>query len=114
MAQAPRDVDHSRPAVERLDYHRKAAKDLLDAARAGGADELARLREALGGIPDEVRLADAQRTIAREHGYASWAAFRAAIEQQADEPTRSVARIGPGDAGRYEARAEELLQMLAD
>jgi hypothetical protein len=114
MAQAPRDVDHSRPAVERLDYHRKAAKDLLDAARAGGADERARLREALGRVPAEVRLADAQRTIAREHGYASWAAFRVAIERQADEPTRSVARIGPGDPGRYEARAEELLRTLAD
>ena len=97
MAQAPRDVDHSQPVVERLDYHRKAAKDLLDALRADDPGARDRLAEALGSVPNKARLAEAQRAIAREHGYASWAAFRDAIARQADQPARSVARIGPED-----------------
>lgn len=60
MPEAPRDVDHSLPAVERVEYHLKAAKELLRAARAGDPVALARLHDAIG----EPRLADAQRTIA--------------------------------------------------
>ena len=114
MAQAPRDVDHSQPVVERLDYHRKAAKDLLDALRADEPGARDRLAEALGSVPNEARLADAQRAIAREHGYASWAAFRDAIARQADQPARSVARIGPEDPSRYHAAAQGLARRLAD
>jgi hypothetical protein len=113
MPQAPREVHHSLPVVERVEYHRKAAKDLLRAARAGQADAVGRLREALGRLPAAPRLADAQRAIAREHGHASWPAFRRDIERQAGEPERSVARIGPGTPERYEQGAEKLLRELA-
>ena len=38
MPEKPREVHHSLPAVERVEYHRKAAKDVLRAARAGHPD----------------------------------------------------------------------------
>ncbi len=113
MPQAPREVHHSLPVVERVEFHRKAAKELLRAARAGEADAVGRLREALGRLPAAPRLADAQRAIAREHGHASWAAFRRDTESQAGEPGRSVARIGPSAPERYEQGAETLLRELA-
>jgi hypothetical protein len=114
MPEAPREAHHTVPAVERVEHHRKAAKELLRAARAGEPAALDRLLDALGSIPRELRLADAQRAIAREHGHASWAAFRRDIEGHADAPGRSVARIGPGTPAPYEQAADALLRMLAD
>ncbi|HEY3729034.1 MAG TPA: ankyrin repeat domain-containing protein [Solirubrobacteraceae bacterium] len=113
MPEAPREVDHTLSAVERLEYHRKSAKELLRAARAGQADAVDRLSEALGRLSGEPRLADAQRAIAREHGHASWAAFRRDIERQADEPARTVARLGPVAPVGFEDDARELLRNLA-
>lgn len=113
MPEAPREVDHTIPAVERVEHHRKAAKELLRATRAGQLDAVSRLREALGDVPDELRLADAQRAIAREHGHRSWAGFRRELERQAGDPVRSVARLGPIDPVRLEQGAACLLWMLA-
>ncbi|HLK74121.1 MAG TPA: ankyrin repeat domain-containing protein [Streptosporangiaceae bacterium] len=114
MPEAPREVHHSLPAAERVEHHRKAAKDLLRAARAGQADAVGRLQESIGELPAQLRLADAQRAIAREHGHSSWTAFRRDIERQAGEPGRSVARIGPVTPERYEEGAAKLLRELAD
>src|SRR5581483_9559183 len=97
MPGAPREVDHTLPAAERVEYQRKAAKELLRAAREGQPDAVVRLREALGDLPGQPRLADAQRAIAREHGHPSWAAFRRDLEEQVGAPARSVARLGPVD-----------------
>src|SRR4051794_38321697 len=104
------DRHHTLPAVERLDFHRKAAKELLRSARAGDPAALARLHDA-PDAPDAPKLADAQRAIAREHGHSSWAAFRSGIERA--RPGRSVARIGPGGPERYEAAAAALLRGTA-
>src|SRR5438105_5832140 len=106
MPDASREVDHTLPAVERVEHHRKAAKELLRAARAGQPDAVARVQEALGRVPCELWLADVQRAIAREHGYGSWATFRRDIEREAHEPVRSVARLGPVAAARMEEEAE--------
>jgi hypothetical protein len=114
MPGAPREVDHTLPAVEQLEYYRKAAKELLRAARTGQSDALSRLRDALGDVPGELRLADAQRALAREHGYRSWAAFRRNLDEQVREPVRSVARLGPVDPERLEQAAGRLWRMLAD
>jgi ankyrin repeat protein len=113
MAGSPREVDHALPAAERAEYHRKAAKELLRAARAGQQDAVTRLSDSLGNVPGELRLADAQRAIAREHGHRSWAAFRRDIERQAEGPVRSVARLGPVDPACMELRAGRLLRMVA-
>lgn len=114
MPEKPREVHHSLPAAERVEYHRKAAKALLGSLRVGDPVAIRRVREALGPVPADPRLADAQRAIAREHGHASWAAFRRDIEAQADQPTRSVARIGPGRPERYDDAARALLSAFAD
>jgi hypothetical protein len=113
MPGASREVDHTLPAVERVEYHRKAAKELLRAARAGQPEAVSRLRDALGDLPDELRLADTQRAIAREHGHASWAAFRRDVEGQAGQPVRSVARLGPVDPAHFEQSAARLLRTFA-
>src|SRR2546421_2283469 len=112
MPEGPREVDHTLPAVERVEHHRKSAKELLRATRAGQPEAVERLRDALGRVPAEPRLADAQRAIAREHGHASWGAFRRDLERQPDETTRSVARIGPVNPARLQRRASELLDAL--
>jgi hypothetical protein len=114
MPEAPREVHHSLRAVELVEHHRKVAKQLLRAARAGEPEAVARLTDALGVLPAELRLADIQRAIAREHGHASWAEFRRDVEHQADQPERSVARIGPVAPARYDAQAAALLRTLVD
>jgi hypothetical protein len=113
MPRAPREVDHTRPRIERVDHHRKVAKELLRAARAGDPEAVERMREGLGYAPSEPRLADAQHTIAREHGHSSWSEFRRDIERQAAEPVRDVARLGPIAPERLEAGARRLLGRLS-
>lgn len=60
------------PSLERL---RKEAKKLVRACRAGDAESLARV-----GSGNAPRLADAQRALAREHGYSTWADLKREIE----------------------------------
>ena len=62
-------------SVEQL---REEAKELARAARAGDAGARARLGTG------EPTLARAQETLAREHGYATWAALALAAEARAD------------------------------
>src|SRR5262245_58620308 len=76
---------------------RREAKRLLAAARAGDEAALARLRAA--GAGEDVRLADAQRTVARELGAASWPRLVRRVEAEA------VAR---------EDRARRLVQEATD
>jgi len=55
------------PERPSLEYLKKLAKD--------------RLRELRGGDPD-LRLADAQRAVAREHGFSSWRALKAEVDRR--------------------------------
>lgn len=84
----------SLPPDPSLDHLKHQAKDLLDARRAGLPEALQRIREFhprfLRRSDKEIRaatfrLSDAQFTIAREHGYASWARLR----QRVLAPTRA-------------------------
>ncbi len=79
--------------VEQL---RKQAKELVKSAQAGDPDAL----ERLGGR--EPILARAQLVLAREHGYASWAALLAAVEANVEQLVRAATE------GRR-LRAEQLL-----
>ena len=112
MPEAPRAHHHGLPAVERVEHHRKAAKELLRAVLARDAAAVERLHEALGAIAAEPRLADAQRAIAREHGHATWAAFRTELEPR---PARPGAPWGASARWnlRYDTSATTLLQVLA-
>jgi hypothetical protein len=58
-----------------LDQARRRAKELLRAARAGDPDALAKMRD-----DRAPRLADAQRAVAADLGFASWSALTAATE----------------------------------
>ena len=60
-----------------LDQLKKQAKDLLKEIRAGQAEALARVpQNELAGFA----LADAQRVIAREYGFPSWAKLKESVE----------------------------------
>jgi hypothetical protein len=71
----------SRPSLEHL---KSQAKDLLAAAKAGDAEALTRIRDALPSPPAEPALHDAQSAIAREYGFPSWQKLREQVETQAN------------------------------
>src|SRR3954470_9199460 len=78
------------PARPHLDHLKHEAKALQRAFHAGDAAAVARVR-AVVGEPREVRLTDAQRVIAREYGFPSWARLRAQVEsiRAAEDPVRA-------------------------
>jgi ankyrin repeat protein len=78
----------ARPSLEQL---RKRAKNLLRDFRAGDADAATRVRAViprLAGDGSGLALADAQFVLAREYGFANWAALAQHVE-----------RINPSTAG---------------
>jgi len=67
-----------------LEYYRKAAKALLKAAQLGDAAAIERVARH-SSKPEQLALHQAQLTIAREQGFASWPRFRAfLIESRLD------------------------------
>src|SRR4051812_13875948 len=67
------------PARPNLDHLKNEAKALLKSHRAGDPAAVERIRVAIGEIPSP-KLTDAQRAIAREHGFFTWAQLRARVE----------------------------------
>jgi ankyrin repeat protein len=63
-----------------LDQLRRQAKELRDAARRGEPDALQRITAAASDFSEPVALSLAQLVIARENGYASWPALKAAAD----------------------------------
>ncbi|HEX5117633.1 MAG TPA: ankyrin repeat domain-containing protein [Pseudonocardiaceae bacterium] len=97
-----------RPDLRQL---RRQAKELRDAARRGepGAlDRLARGHHVPAG--DAVSLAAAQFVIARELGFASWPALKAAIESRAHTPEGLAAAFLAASIGRRPRDAAAILQ----
>jgi ankyrin repeat protein len=104
-------MDARLPLNPNLGFYRKSAKELKRAIAARDAGALARLvaghpryqgespaRAAEGGVS----LKDAQLVIAREHGFATWAEFKTAVEKAAASPQpkpadRLLAAIKAGD-----------------
>lgn len=70
-----------------LDQIRRQAKELRDAVRAGEPDAVARLAEF--GLPGTT-LSDAQLVIAREHGFPSWPALKAAVDARLADVAQRV------------------------
>jgi len=64
-----------------LEYYRKSAKSLLKAAQSGDAAALERMARFSSGAP--AALHQAQLTLAREQGFASWPRFRAFLVESA-------------------------------
>lgn len=74
-------MSRSLPQRPSLDQLRHQAKELLAAARAGDAAALNRFESHVGVVAREsVVLSLAQLVIAREHGFASWARLKAAVQ----------------------------------
>src|ERR1700753_4360087 len=102
------------PAHPDLEYYRKQAKHLLRSHEAGDAavrDPGAEGRR--GRAPERFLLSGAQFVLAQEHGFRTWAEFRADIQSQRSAGDRPVShRWGLLGAGDYASGARGLLTDL--
>jgi hypothetical protein len=100
------------PAHPDLEYYRKQAKRLQRSYETGDAAARDRAADVLGDrAAGRFLLSDAQFVLAQEHGFRTWAEFRADIQSQRTTGGRPVSRLwgGPGD---YASRADFLLTDL--
>ena len=82
----------SLPARPDLAQQKAQAKELLQSFTAGEAGSRERIRAVLPDKP-RIALADAQFVIAREYGFASWAALKEHIESRAEATRSPIERI---------------------
>ena len=96
-----------------LEYYRKQAKHLQRTYATGDADAQARVADVLGDrAAERFLLSDAQFVLAQEHGFRTWAEFRADIQSQhaaGDRPVSRLMGIGPS---HYASLADALLTDL--
>ncbi len=101
------------PAHPDLEYYRKQAKHLQHTYETGDAAAQARVADVLGDrAAGRFLLSDAQFVLAQEHGFRTWAEFRAHIQSRSttgDRPVSRLAGIGPGI---YASMADVLLTDL--
>ena len=101
------------PARPDLEYYRKQAKHLQRAHATGDAAAQARVAEVLGERGAErFLLSDAQFVLAREHGFRTWAEFRAHIQSPGGADGRPVSRLAGLGPGHYASTADTLLTDL--
>jgi hypothetical protein len=100
------------PAHPDLEYYRKQAKHLLRSYEAGDAAARDRAAEMLGDrAAGRFLLSDAQFVLAQEHGFRTWAEFRADIQNQRTAGDRPVSPLWGGSSG-YASQADSLLTEL--
>ncbi len=100
------------PAHPDLEYYRKQAKHLQRSYEAGDAAARDRAAEVLGDrAAGRFLLSDAQFVLAQEHGFRTWAEFRADIQSQRTVGDRPVSRLW-GTPGSYASQADGLLTEL--
>ena len=91
-------MSHELPRRRNLESLKKEAKRWLDAIRANDPDARARLERTLPDASTILTLRDVQHALAREHGFAGWAALKQAVEQRlaidADAGAKALARYG--------------------
>jgi Ankyrin repeats (3 copies)/Ankyrin repeats (many copies) len=101
------------PAHPDLEYYRKQAKALLRSYGAGDAAARDRAAEVLGDrAAGRFVLSDAQFVLAQEHGFRTWAEFRADIQSPRATGDRPVSRLWGRGAGDYASSADSLLDEL--
>ncbi len=93
------------PAVPNLEHLKKQAKTLLSDFRSGKPQAAERLRlQDLPRTDDEIRLADAQRAIAREYGFQSWSSLKEHVDgitlEKGDPQEEFKKALQHGDANR--------------
>ena len=113
----PTDVLPDNPDIERLKGHAKTLRDLVRAGVDGSVELVRehhpRFAELVAGSTDAIRfkLADAQLTIARHYGFASWPKLREHVAL-VNRLTRSPHEQAIGGALTDDtARADELLRL---
>ena len=95
-----------------LEYYRKQAKHLLRSYEAGDAAARARAADVLGDrAAERFLLSDAQFVLAQEHGFRTWADFRADIQSHRATGDRPVVRLWAAP-GSYASWADGLLTEL--
>src|SRR5262245_60964033 len=101
------------PAQPSLEYYRKQAKHLHRAYATGDAAAEARVADMLGDrAAERFLLSDAQFVLAQEHGFRTWAEFRAHIQSRSTTDDRPVSRLMGMDPGGYASMADALLTDL--
>ncbi|GAA1016578.1 hypothetical protein Aple_102220 [Acrocarpospora pleiomorpha] len=101
------------PAHPNLEYYRKQAKHLRHAYTAGDAAAAARVADALSDrAAERFLLSDAQFVLAQEHGFRTWAEFRAHVESRSTTEDRPVSRLMGVRPGIYASMADTLLVEL--
>jgi hypothetical protein len=100
------------PARPNLEYYRKQAKHLQHAYETGDAAAQGRVADVLGDRADgRFLLSDAQFVLAQEHGFRTWAEFRAHIQSASSTEDRPVSRLLVGSSF-YASLADALLTDL--
>ena len=101
------------PAHPNLEYYRKQAKHLQHAYETGDAAAQAWVAEVPGDrAAGRFLLSDAQFILAQEHGFRTWAEFRAHIESRRTTGDRPVSRLSGIGPGTYASLADTLLTDL--
>ena len=101
------------PAHPDLEYYRKQAKHLLRSYEAGDKAARDRAAEVLGDrAAERFLLSDAQFVLAQEHGFRTWAEFRADIQSHRATGDRPVSRLWGRGAGDYASWADGMLTEL--
>jgi len=98
------------PAPPSVEYYRKQAKHLHRTFATGDAAAGARVADVLGDrAAERFQLSDAQFVLAQEHGFPSWAEFRAHIERRSTTADRPVSRLLGIGSGVCASMADTLL-----
>ena len=85
------------PPHPNLEYYRKQAKHLQHTYETGEAVARARVADVLVDRDAErFLLSDAQFVLAQEHGFRTWAEFRAHIQSRSTAGDRPVSRLRGG------------------
>jgi len=101
------------PPHPNLEYYRKQAKHLQHTYETGEAAAQARVADVLGDrAAERFLLSDAQFVLAQEHGFGTWAEFRAHIQSQRTTGDRPVSRLSGIAPGTYASLADTLLTDL--
>jgi len=101
------------PGHPDLEYFRKQAKHLQHTYETGDAAARARVADVLGDrAAGRFLLSDAQFVLAQEHGFRTWAEFRAHIQSRSTTEDRPVSRLAGMSPGSYASMADVLLTDL--
>ncbi|GAA4950455.1 hypothetical protein HD597_002570 [Nonomuraea thailandensis] len=108
-----RDRHFELPSRPSLEYYRKQAKHLRHAYAAGDPAAGARVADVLSDrAAERFLLGDAQFVLAQEHGFRTWADFRAYVEGRGATAERPVSRLMGVRPGVYASMAGALLAEL--